>query len=252
MTSAGPRPSRQSRSRPRSVLAAPSGGSAPAFPAGQVLTVASGPGRRLAGRHALPGLETPAPAVAAGAHADAVARRTGGTSPSVSPRRESAALAFDLRGHGASAPGPDGPGAAANMSPSVLDVKAAHAVLATRADVAPAGIGMCRRLGRRQPRPGRCCRRDPTIRGLVLLSAGCRLPRHPRRHRDSQVRPTSRPHRRQPRGSVRHAVGAGTRDDRRGRLRTAPAERRGPRRPSCSRARRPDLTARSWTGSSGR
>jgi len=82
-----------------------------------------------------------------------------------------AALAFDLRGHGASASGSTGPGAAANMSPSLLDVKAAHAFLSTRTDVAPgrvafvgASVGANLALA--------AAAAEPAIRGVVLLSAG--------------------------------------------------------------------------------
>jgi pimeloyl-ACP methyl ester carboxylesterase len=81
-------------------------------------------------------------------------------------------IAFDLRGHGGSAPGPDGLGAPANMSSSVADVKAARAFLAARLDaVAPGRVGMAgASVGANLALAAAAA--DPTVRAVVLLSAG--------------------------------------------------------------------------------
>jgi len=152
-------------------VAAPSGGSAPAFSAGQVLTVAirTEDGVPLVGTLYLAS-KLPAPAVLL-VHMQTRSRVDWRDLAERLAEGGISALAFDLRGHGASAPGPDGPGAAANMSPSVRDVQAAHAVLASRADVAAGRIGMCgASVGANLALAAAAA--DPTIRSLVLLSAG--------------------------------------------------------------------------------
>jgi len=81
------------------------------------------------------------------------------------------ALTFDLRGHGASASGSNGPGAAADMGPSLLDVKAATAFLSTRADVAAGRVGLVgASVGANLALATAAA--EPAIRGVVLLSAG--------------------------------------------------------------------------------
>ncbi len=83
-----------------------------------------------------------------------------------------AALAIDLRGHGASAADPrTDPGAFQDMSPDLLDVQAARSFLATRPDLGVSSIGIAGASVGANLAIGAAAA-DPTIRSIVLLSPG--------------------------------------------------------------------------------
>ncbi len=80
-----------------------------------------------------------------------------------------AALAIDLRGHGASDPRPAGPNA--KDGGIVADLKAARAYLASRREVTPARVGLLgASLGANLAVVAAAA--DPTVRSIALLSPG--------------------------------------------------------------------------------
>jgi dienelactone hydrolase len=80
-----------------------------------------------------------------------------------------AALAIDLRGHGASDPRPTGP--SAKDGGIVADLKAARAYLATRREVTPGKVGLLgASLGANLAVVAAAA--DPTVRSIALLSPG--------------------------------------------------------------------------------
>ncbi len=83
-----------------------------------------------------------------------------------------AALAIDLRGHGASGPDPRvDSSAASDLSPDLLDVQAARAFLASRPDLGVTSVGIAgASIGANLAVLAAAA--DPTIRSLVLLSPG--------------------------------------------------------------------------------
>jgi len=83
-----------------------------------------------------------------------------------------AALAIDLRGHGASGPDPrTDPGAAQDLSPDLLDVQAARLLLSTRPDLGVTTVGVAgASIGANLAVLAAAA--DPTIRSIALLSPG--------------------------------------------------------------------------------
>jgi pimeloyl-ACP methyl ester carboxylesterase len=83
-----------------------------------------------------------------------------------------AALAIDLRGHGASGADPrTDPGAAEDLSPALLDVQAARAFLAGRPDLGVTNVGIVgASVGANLAVMAAAA--DTTIRSVVLLSPG--------------------------------------------------------------------------------
>ena len=83
-----------------------------------------------------------------------------------------AALAIDLRGHGASGPDPRmDPGAAQDLSPDLLDVQAARAFLASRPDLGVTAVGIAgASIGANLA--ALAAASDPSIRSIALLSPG--------------------------------------------------------------------------------
>lgn len=83
-----------------------------------------------------------------------------------------AALAIDLRGHGASGPDPRAdPAAAQDLSPDVLDVQAARAFLASRPDLGVTSVGIAgASIGANLAALAAAA--DPGIRSIALLSPG--------------------------------------------------------------------------------
>jgi len=83
-----------------------------------------------------------------------------------------AALALDLRGHGASGADPrTEPGASGDLSPALLDVQAARAFLASRPDLGVTNVGVAgASVGANLAAMAAAA--DPTIRSIVLLSPG--------------------------------------------------------------------------------
>ena len=83
-----------------------------------------------------------------------------------------AALAIDLRGHGASGADPrTDPGASADLTPDLLDVQAARAFLLNRPDLGITTVGMAgASIGANLAVLAAAA--DPTIRSLALLSPG--------------------------------------------------------------------------------
>ncbi len=83
-----------------------------------------------------------------------------------------AALAIDLRGHGASGADPRGdPGASQDLSPDLLDVQAARAFLASRPDLGVTSVGIAgASIGANLAVLAAAA--DPTIRSIALLSPG--------------------------------------------------------------------------------
>ncbi len=83
-----------------------------------------------------------------------------------------AALAIDLRGHGASGPDPrTTPGASQDLSPDVQDVQAARQFLSNRPDLGVTSVGIAgASIGANLA--VLTAASDPTIRSIVLLSPG--------------------------------------------------------------------------------
>ena len=80
------------------------------------------------------------------------------------------ALAIDLRGHGASDPGPSG-STLEDLTPMVADVKAARAYLASRRDIVGGRVGIAgASIGANLA--VLYAATDPTVRSLALLSPG--------------------------------------------------------------------------------
>ncbi len=83
-----------------------------------------------------------------------------------------AALAIDLRGHGASGADPRGdPGASQDLSSDLLDVQAARAFLASRPDLGVTTVGIAgASIGANLAVLAAAA--DPTVRSIALLSPG--------------------------------------------------------------------------------
>jgi alpha-beta hydrolase superfamily lysophospholipase len=152
-------------------LLALGGGSAVAAPApsGQTVAFRTEDGVQIAATLHLPS-KSPAPAVIL---VPMQARTREDWEPVASRLAEAgiAAVTIDLRGHGASGPGPGGADAQQNMSASLLDVKAARAFLAGRGDVIGSRIGMAgASVGANLVLAAASA--DLTVQSLALLSAG--------------------------------------------------------------------------------
>lgn len=80
-----------------------------------------------------------------------------------------AALAIDLRGHGASSADPRGD--TGDLSPDLLDVQAARAFLANRSDLGVTKVGMAG-ASTGANLAALAAAADPSVRALVLLSPG--------------------------------------------------------------------------------